>query len=288
VKRRDRRRAGSFGEDAEQYDRARPEYPAALFDHLLRDLPPVPGLTSTRAGGDPGRAGDSRAVLDVGCGTGIASRLLAARGCAVLGVEADSRMAAVARRSGLQVEEGRFEEWDPAGRRFDLVVSAQAWHWIDPGQGPGRAAQALKAGGHVGVFWNRGQPPDDLQAAFAAAYARTAPSLGRGYAVPAAALQEPDEDCQLAANGFREAGGYVDVEVRMFGQAVEYTTAQWLDLLPTHSDHRILPSDQLAALLAAVGEAIDEAGGRFEMRYQTWLAEARKPPAQPGRRSTPG
>jgi SAM-dependent methyltransferase len=288
VKRRDRRRAGLFGEDAEQYDRARPEYPAALFDHLLRDLAPVPGLASTGADGNPGRIGDSRAVLDVGCGTGIASRLLGTRGCEVLGVEADSRMAAVARRYGLQVEEGRFEEWDPAGRRFDLVVSAQAWHWIDPGQGPVRAAQALKAGGRVGVFWNRGQPPDDLQAAFAAAYERTAPSLGRGYAVPAAARQEPDEDCQLVANGFQGAGGYVDVEVRMFGQAVEYTTAQWLDLLPTHSDHRILPSDQLAALLAAVGAAIDEAGGRFEMRYQTWLAEARKPPARPGRRSTPG
>lgn len=106
--------------------------------------------------------------------------------------------------------------------------------------------------------------------------------------MPSAALKEPDEDCQLAANAFRQAGGYVDVEVRMFGQVVEYTTDQWLDLLPTHSDHRILPSDQLAALLAAVGEAIDEAGGRFEMRYQTWLAEARKPPAWPRRSSRPG
>src|SRR5207302_3315261 len=73
----DRQRAGSFGEDAAQYDRARPSYPTELVDALMVDQP--------------------RRVLDVGCGTGIAARLLAERACAVLGVEADPRMAEVAR-----------------------------------------------------------------------------------------------------------------------------------------------------------------------------------------------
>lgn len=71
----DRRRAGSFGDDAEQYDRARSSYPAELVDDLV----------------DPG----VHRVLDVGCGTGIAARLIAARGCAVYGVEPDARMAAL-------------------------------------------------------------------------------------------------------------------------------------------------------------------------------------------------
>jgi trans-aconitate methyltransferase len=90
----DRRRAVSFGDDPAAYDRERPSYPPALIDELMATGP--------------------RRVLDVGCGTGKAGRLLAARGCEVLGVEADPRMAAVARAHGLEVEVARFEEWAAA------------------------------------------------------------------------------------------------------------------------------------------------------------------------------
>src|SRR5580704_17475014 len=94
----DRRRARSFGEDAALYDRVRPRYPDALFDLILEDR--------------PGQ------VLDVGCSTGIASRQLAERGCDVLGIEPDLRMAALARSSGIAVELATFESWEPKARRF--------------------------------------------------------------------------------------------------------------------------------------------------------------------------
>ena len=77
----DRKRAESFGQDAASYDRLRPSYPDQLIQELLADGPSD--------------------VLDVGCGTGIAGALLAARGCRVLGVEPDERMAALARAKGL-------------------------------------------------------------------------------------------------------------------------------------------------------------------------------------------
>ena len=102
----------------------RPSYPPALIDALLAD--------------------GERTVLDVGCGTGIASALFAARGCAVTGVEVDSRMAEIARAKGLEVEVSTFERWDDCGRRFDVVASGQAWHWIDPTAGATRAADVLR------------------------------------------------------------------------------------------------------------------------------------------------
>src|SRR5215216_3551484 len=127
--------AESFGLDPERYDRARPRYPDALVEAIVAASP----------GPD---------VLDVGCGTGIAARQLQAAGCQVLGVEPDTRMVDFARRSGLQVEVATFEAWDPAGRAFDAVIAGQTWHWIDPVAGAAKAAQVLRPGGRLALFWN--------------------------------------------------------------------------------------------------------------------------------------
>ncbi|WP_217628880.1 class I SAM-dependent methyltransferase [Micromonospora yangpuensis] len=98
--------AESFGVDPARYDRCRPGYP----DELIRRI--VAGTAGSR-------------LLDVGCGTGIVARQLQSAGCAVLGVEPDARMAAWARERGLDVEVATFEEWEPAGRRFDGIVAGQ-------------------------------------------------------------------------------------------------------------------------------------------------------------------
>jgi SAM-dependent methyltransferase len=113
--------AESFGTDAQRYERARPGYPDAMVDAILAASP-------------------GRRVLDVGTGTGISARGFHQRGCQVLGVEPDEQMARVARDSGLEVEIAKFEDWDPAGRVFDVVIAGQAWHWVDPVAGASKAA----------------------------------------------------------------------------------------------------------------------------------------------------
>src|SRR4051794_22160870 len=97
---RHRQIAESFGVDAERYDRTRPSYPEALVNRIVTASP-------------------GSQVLDVGCGTGIEARQFQAAGCTVLGVDPDERMAAFARRTGVDVEVSTFEGWDPAGRTFD-------------------------------------------------------------------------------------------------------------------------------------------------------------------------
>jgi SAM-dependent methyltransferase len=82
----DPERALLFAEEAGRYDHRRPSYPDELIDEVL--------------GGSPRHL----SVLDVGCGAGIASRLMAARGANVLGVELNGPMAAVAERSGIPVD----------------------------------------------------------------------------------------------------------------------------------------------------------------------------------------
>ena len=86
-------------------------------------------------------------MLDVGCGTGKAARLLIERGCDLLGVEPDPSMAAIARSHGISVEEATFESWDSRGRMYDLIVSGQAWHWVDPMLGVDESGFAAAPGG---------------------------------------------------------------------------------------------------------------------------------------------
>src|SRR3712207_3465083 len=107
---RDRLRT-SFAEVAELYDRARPGYPAAVFD----DLAALAGL----ARGDR--------VLEIGCGTGKATLPLAQRGLEVVCVELGAALAGVARSKlaaypAVEVVETAFESWEPTGL-FDAVVS---------------------------------------------------------------------------------------------------------------------------------------------------------------------
>ena len=161
-------RSRLFDREAERYDRYRPTYPDALIDELL--------------GSDP----EGLYVLDVGCGTGIASRLMAGQGAKVLGVEMAPRMADIARGHGIDVEVGPFEDWEPAGRTFDRVISAQAWHWLDRAVATAKAASVLRPGGRLCLIWNAGSHPDDLADALAEVYASVLPSrvhtVFRGYA----------------------------------------------------------------------------------------------------------
>ena len=244
-----RSRAESFGSVADLYDRARPSYPPALIDALLAD------------GG--------RTVLDVGCGTGIAAALFAARGCEVTGVEVDARMAEIARGRGLEVEVSAFERWDDRGRRFDVVSSGQAWHWIDPHAGAAHAADVLKPGGRIGAFWNFGDPPPDVRERLAPVYDRLAPELVNYSVVLDSARRAERLDVTVA--GIKGSHRFGPVEVRHFPWVRSYGAREWADFLATHSDHHALAPVRRKQLLDEVTKAI---GGVFEMPYETALVTA--------------
>lgn len=130
-----------FNEVPELYDRVRPGYP----DELFADLVAVTGVD------------DKSSVLEVGCGTGQATRSLAALGCSVTAIEPGLEMAALARHRissfrNVAVETATFEEWDDRGRRFDALVAASSWHWVDLSIGWQRAHDVLYPGGWMALL----------------------------------------------------------------------------------------------------------------------------------------
>ncbi|RCV52072.1 class I SAM-dependent methyltransferase [Marinitenerispora sediminis] len=251
-----RRMAESFGEDAERYDRIRPRYPEAL---VLRIIAASPGPE----------------VLDVGCGTGIAARQFRSAGCAVLGVEPDTRMAEVARRTGIEVEEATFEEWDPAGRSFDAVVAGQSWHWVDPAAGAVKAARVLRPGGRLAAFWHTSEPPSEVTEAFIAGYQRVVrnPVVD----VQSATRRAPDGYQQLftmAAGRIRKTGGFGEPEQWPFEWEQSYTRQEWLEQTSTSGVLTRLPPDKLAVVLESIGDAIDALGGSIVVRRGTVVVTA--------------
>lgn len=246
-------RALGFGGLAEQYDQNRPTYPPGLVDDLVGGAKPT--------------------VLDVGCGTGIAARLFQARGCHVVGVEPDGRMAEVARRHGIDVFVSTFEDWEPR-EQFDLVVCGQAWHWIDAAKGSAKAAAALRPGGRFGAFWNNYAHTAALDRVFDELYGRLAPELLETSVALGRLRTDLASGEDTDATGLAATGQFVAIERRRYQHRRRYSAAQWVAELGTHSDHRLLPSDQRDALFAAIDRRICSLGGYIEVTLHTAMITA--------------
>ena len=140
-----------FSSRADVYDSARPSYPASAIDEVLRGL------------------GSSPRMADIGAGTGIASRLLAARGCHVIAIEPNEAM----RASGearhdpkIEWQHGTGESTGLAEASVDGVVCAQAFHWLDGPAAIREFMRILRPGGRMSLMWNVHDASDPAMAAY--------------------------------------------------------------------------------------------------------------------------
>lgn len=253
-----RNRADSFGGAARAYDEYRPRYPDAMFDDLL--------------------GGRAARVLDVGAGTGIASAQMAAHGAEVLALEPDSRMAELVREKGLPVEVATFEDWDDAGRGFDLILFAQSFHWVDPavalpkvrrllrsgGQGErsdGGIGRGERSDGEVGTLalaWNRQFPLRPSRADLATVYRDFLdPTSPWATATPTGGTGSGMDSAELVTQ--IESAGFV-VDSHTYPRDEQYSREQWLDLVFTYSNHLVLEPDAARQLRSRLGELIGEDG----------------------------
>jgi SAM-dependent methyltransferase len=246
-----------FGQVPDLYDRSRPRYPVALFNRLVE--------VASLGDGDP--------VLEVGTGTGIATRELIQRGLRVTGLEPSPEMAAVARvRLGptgqLRIVTSTFEDWVPGHVGFKAVIAAQAWHWVDQEVRYRKAAGVLEEGGWLALIWNRPVGGDgEVRSGLDAVYARLAPELD---GIPPGEL-DLDRREEIAASGV-----FQEPRLECFEFEVRYGARAYAELMATQSDHRRLPASRRNQLLGAIEEEINSTGGSYGV---TW--EARLYLAQP-------
>ncbi len=254
-----------FGEDPELYDRARPGYPDAVVDDVL-------GF----CGLEPARC----RALEIGAGTGKATVAFARQGVRVRALEPDPAMAAVAERNcrpypDVSIEVTSFEDWGLLEHAFDLVFSAQAWHWVRTGVRCTRAAAALAEGGCLALLWHRVRwaPDDPVRAALDECYREHAPALyarGPGFPGLTPAQLEDESVVELEA-----CGHFVDVTVHEHPWSQSFGPARYVDRLRTQSDHRLLPDGDRRKLLEAIAEVIEAHGGSVTVPHSTLVVLAR-------------
>jgi ubiquinone/menaquinone biosynthesis C-methylase UbiE len=100
--------------------------------------------------------GVSSEVLEVGCGTGQLTESLACHGFRLTAIDIGSSMVAAARRrldgSALSFQVSSFEDFAAADASFDLIISGNAFHWVDPEVRFRKPARLLRPGGWLALL----------------------------------------------------------------------------------------------------------------------------------------
>lgn len=106
-----------FGHAAAEFERYRPEYPRELFERILAVVP----------------ARDRERAIDLGAGTGKATRALLPHFREVVAVEPDPGMAAKLKEDlpAVIVRNETAEDFSEPPSTVDLVTIANALHWMD-------------------------------------------------------------------------------------------------------------------------------------------------------------
>lgn len=137
---------------------------------------------------------------------------------------------------------------DPAGRRFDLVVFAASFHWVDPAVALPKVRDILSDGGKLALIWNRLRPTKPTRAEFETIYQDYMDVDRRS------TDGNPDEIVDLlAASGF-------SVTQRRYRHDLHYSAQQWVDIAFSFSRQLILTADQASELRARLVERIGSAG----------------------------
>jgi SAM-dependent methyltransferase len=244
----ERRRTTSFDDVADLYDEVRPSYPASVIDHIIQ----FAGVQ------------DDSEILEIGCGTGQMTVPFAEKGCRILALEPAPALAAIAARKcqaypGIRILTERFEDWSPAGQTFDLGLSAQAFHWIAPEVGSQKLASVIRPNGAVALVWNR-----DMSRG--TAFWEATQPIYRSY-FKESYTDRSDEVCY--AEFLLGTGVFANVQEHSEEWRRTYTAPEYLKLLETHSDHRMLDAAHRRDFMTAIQRVIAELGGSVTGRYRT-------------------
>ena len=218
-------RARAFDAWADEYERYRPAYPAALFDLIADRLALSPHA----------------AVVDLGTGTGKVARAAAARGWRVTAVDPGEPMLTVLRERvaaealDIDVVQAHAEQTGLAPMSFDAALAGEAYHWFDAPAALAEMARIVRPGGGIAFFWN---VVDGDRSPLVAAER----DLVAEYGIDGSDVRKPGP-LPETRDAVRAAGAFEEPEFHQVPHVVQMSGSDYLGLAYTKSHLRTAPAE---------------------------------------------
>jgi ubiquinone/menaquinone biosynthesis C-methylase UbiE len=199
-------------------------------------------------------------VLDIACGTGMASAPLFERGMKITGVDLSEPML---ERARMRLPDGKFvrgkaEELPFKDAEFDATICAQAIHWMDQPAALAQMTRVVKPGGRVAVWWKSLMEDDPIR-------------VLRAAATEAIGAQQPPD---LMTGSFRAFYKHPFKErwLRVIPHVIMTDVDRWLGYERTRARKTIF-GDKLDDYLRELEERMREAaqGKPFQVKYTQFL-----------------
>ena len=237
----------TFNTDAALYEEVRPGYP----EKLVQDVIDLSGID------------DHSRILEIGCGTGKATRSFAERGYELVCLDIGADLIDVAKAKlkmfpNVSFVRAAFETWKP-NVSFDLVISATAFHWVDPKVRYLRVLEALGSKGFLAVFSNQHARKDE------GFFAEVQDLYDRYY-------PQPTGNRPTHSTNFPGVEAFQDPIKRVYPWRETYSSEQYIKLLNTYSDHIALPDKNKRLLYEGIANLIEtKYSGQITKHYAAVL-----------------
>ncbi|MBD2387848.1 class I SAM-dependent methyltransferase [Cylindrospermum sp. FACHB-282] len=247
---------------AEAYNKFRPRYPKKLINRAV-EVSQIPA---------------EAAILELGCGPGIATVPFAKLGFSILCLEPSKEACNFARQNcaaypKVEIQQTTFEEWELETERFNAVLAATSFHWINPDVGCAKAADTLQSNGSLILLWNMTpQPNYEVYQDLHEVYKINAPSLARYEDT-----KTQEEIVKALGKTAIESGRFKDIYSEQIPCQATYSADNYLLLLSTLTPYLKLDTPTRDALFAALREKIEQNyGGSIQINYISAFQVAKK------------
>lgn len=231
-----------YSKVADAYNRVRPRYPKELICRTV-ELAQIPS---------------GAAILEIGCGPGIATVEFAQFGFSMLCLEPSQESCQLAGQNCVQypdveIANTTFEEWELEFKRFNAVLAATSFHWVSPEIRYSKAADALKDNGSLILLWNtQPQPRYEVYQVLDEVYQTQAPSLA-GYEEK----RTQEESLRRFAQAVIDSGLFKGLVSEQLTCEVTYSIDDYLALLSTLSPYIRLEPQKRNSLFEGLRETLE-------------------------------